>query len=544
MEKRLKNKFQKVIFLSLLLTTFLIWFKIRFFIANKNNFPDEIDNFTVGWLMIKGKILYKDIFVHHFPFMYFLAFFLEIFSHQFITYRIFMIGYSFIFWIVMLKIVQHQLRWTVLVTMVLNAWSLIFYGGHQFTSETLFSYSLLGSYLIFINKLLYSKNHKFSKQELLLLAWFFITVFFSSIIYFLSFIPLAISYIIKNKRSFSKTDFKQLSKYLFLPIAIIAILITSYLAVNNALKETYWSLFTFNRTSYSQRYSLGDNSLNNFLVKIFNDFGNHFYQLIKKSISLLLIYFQSLKANLALLISSGNFEIFKKNLFISHREIFNNLFTFEFLIFLFLISGLFVFIRKKKYHSALLTLFFTLSVRLRYGELFHISSYFLFSFFLIAFTLSVAIQNSLKRKTIWFIIPLLLVGLYYFKMKPEFKIRTSYNLKDEYPVLTKFIKDNTEPNDKIFQINIGSSVYYLSEREPSNRFIFYYPWVDWTPKLATEAITDLKLKNPKLVLVNYEAVENSQISYQNSYIQVLEILKHDYNQKATLNNAFSIFSRK
>jgi len=321
--------------------------------------------------------------------------------------------------------------------------------------------------------LLYSEKFKFSKTELLLFAWFFITTFFSSIIYFLSFVPLFISYLVKNRRSFSKTDFKKLSRYFFLPIILISAIILIYLIFNDTLGEAHWALFVFNKTSYAQRYSLGTNSFNNFLIKIFDDFANHFYQLTKNSFPLLLIYFQSLKTNLILLVSSGNFENFKQNLFISHREIFNNLFSFEVFIFLFLIVGLLTFIKQKKYPAALLTLFFTLSVRLRYGELFHISSYYLFSFFLIAFALNHTIQNAFRKKAIWFLIPLSLVTLYYFKMKPEFKIRTSYDLKDEHPILTQFVKDNTKIEDKIFQINIGSSLYYLSERQPSNRFIFY-----------------------------------------------------------------------
>jgi hypothetical protein len=44
------------------------------------NFGDESDTYTVGWLLTKGYVLYKDLFSHHFPFSYLWVWLISLFS--------------------------------------------------------------------------------------------------------------------------------------------------------------------------------------------------------------------------------------------------------------------------------------------------------------------------------------------------------------------------------------------------------------------------------------------------------------------------------
>ena len=81
--------------------------------------------------------------------------------------------------------------------------------------------------------------------------------------------------------------------FFLLPILFFLLLIIGYLVSQKAIKEAYWSLFVFNAKFYSQRYDLGQKSLFGFLIKIINDYLNHFYQLIKSSLPVIVVYFQS-----------------------------------------------------------------------------------------------------------------------------------------------------------------------------------------------------------------------------------------------------------
>jgi len=505
MQKRLKNKLKKIVLLFLTLISFLLWLKIKLIIFDKNNFPDEIDNFTVGWLMNSGKVLYRDIFVHHFPFMYFLSSFIEKFSHQFLAYRYFMFIYSLLFWLVMILILQKEVKIATILALPITAWSLIFFGGQQFTSETFFAYSLLGTYLLFINKILYQKIFDFSKYELLLISWFLITTIFSSIIYLLSFIPFFAIYLWKNNSQFSKNEIKKITYYFLLPILIFTISIILYFASRKALSDAYWNLFVFNSQFYSLRYHLYQPS--DFLRKIFADYFNHFYQLTKASISTTIIYLQSLKGVFLRFLSDKNSDAFLKNLFIIHREFYHHLFSFEFFIALFIILGLVTFIKRKKLLCLLLTVIFTLGARLRYGEMFYLASFYLLGFWLFAFFLTFSFIRLKKKKFLNFVLSLTILLLYYFKMKPAFKFATSFVMQDEHPQLTEFVKKNTDENDQIFQIDVGSSVYYLTQRRPANRFIFYYPWINWTSSLRKEALESIKKKEPKLILVKNQSIK-------------------------------------
>ncbi len=52
-----------------LVASYILLFQNRFWLR----FVDESDNLTVGWLISKGYVLYRDTFSHHMPFPYYYA---------------------------------------------------------------------------------------------------------------------------------------------------------------------------------------------------------------------------------------------------------------------------------------------------------------------------------------------------------------------------------------------------------------------------------------------------------------------------------------
>jgi hypothetical protein len=531
MQKKLKNK---------LLTGFsaaffiFLWLKIRLIIYNKGFFPDEIDNFTTGWLISKGRILYKEVFSHHFPLMYFIAALIETFAHQIVYYRYFMIFYELVFWLLIIFILKKEIRFATIISLPLVSWSLIFFGGHQFVSETFFAYSLLGFYLIFINKLWNKKELTFNKLELLLLAYFFFTTLASSIIYLLSFIPFFAVYFYKKRaQAFNKRNFK----YFFLPNLLGFVILLGYFVVNKALSSAYWSLFTFNSIFYSKRYGINQNSFFAFFGKIFNDFFHHFYQLFKTSFTYLFIYLKALKGVLVEFVKTNNFSLLKRNLAMIHHQTYQRLFHFEFFVLLFILLGIFAYFKKRKYLALLLSTAFILSARLRFGEMFHLTPYYLYGFWLGGLFTAFALKKLQKKNIIYIFASLIFLISYYFEKKPDFKFATSFIVKNPNPKITKYIKKNTSPDEKISQINLSSSVYYFSQREPANKFIFYYPWVDWAPRLKTTMVSDLKQHQPQVVVVNMQGVKNYQKKYPDTYQQLLNSLTSNYTKAKTISSA-------
>ena len=175
--------------------------------------------------------------------------------------------------------------------------------------------------------------------------------------------------------------------------------------------------------------------------------------------------------------------------------------------------------------------------------MFYVSSFYLLGFWLMSFYLTYSWEKFQQKRILSFFLAITLLFLYYFKMQPLFRFATSFPLKDEAPQLTQFIIKNTTANEKIFQINIGSSVYYLSQRQPINKFIFYYPWVDWVPKFKQAVKKDLKAGKPKLIVVNQKAAVDSQKSYPQSYQEIIDIIGKNYSPIKTFKPKIIVLTR-
>ncbi len=529
MQNKIKNKLFPLVLPLLFLG---IWMKIRLITFDKGFYPDEMDNFAIGWLITKGRILYKDIFSHHFPLMYYISAFIELFVHKLIIYRYFMVFYALIFWILMIKILDKEIRKATIICLPLISWSLILFGGQQFSSETFFAYSLLGFYLMFINKLWQDKKLSFSKPELLLLAYFMFTTIANSIIYSLSFLPFFAIYFYQNKKdSLNKTNLK----YFFLPNIIGTAVFIFYYLLKNALYPAFWSLFVFNAEFYAIRYGITGPKFPGLIKKFIIDFLNHFYQLSKTLVIVGSTYLKALKGISLDFIKTLDFQTFKKHLFMINEQNYNQLFTFEFFVFVFILLGLFVFLKKKKLQALALSAFFLFSARLRFGEKFHITAFYIYSFWLAGFFAVYAIKQLKKKKILPFLFLCFLLFAYYTKNRPEFKFSTSFILKDPYPKVTQYIKENTDKNAKITQVNLTTSVFYFPDRIPANILIYYYPWMDWPKRLNNAMLDTIRNKKADIFLFNQSAYDNYQNKFPGSYQEILTELEEKYTPVSNTN---------
>lgn len=127
----------------LLLISFLIGLTKIYY----GRFVDEADTMTVGWLISKGYILYRDVFSHHFPLSYYWAAgVVSIFGNSFIAIRISIL----LLQIALFAIVMSMTRYYIVIGLTSVVWNLInqFQRGHEAIYATFDSLLMLAGFVL------------------------------------------------------------------------------------------------------------------------------------------------------------------------------------------------------------------------------------------------------------------------------------------------------------------------------------------------------------------------------------------------------------
>lgn len=133
------------------------------------NWGDEGEIITIGWLISKGWVLYKDVFTHHFPLPYFfVALVVKLFGASILPIRLSLIIFRTLAFAISMKFSRYRLA----LGITALGWSLI---GHLYLGNTLVYYSFSGFLLvcsIAIGLTLINEAHQVSKSGLFTMSVF------------------------------------------------------------------------------------------------------------------------------------------------------------------------------------------------------------------------------------------------------------------------------------------------------------------------------------------------------------------------------------
>lgn len=104
-----------------------------------------------------------------------------------------------------------------------------------------------------------------------------------------------------------------------------------------------------------------------------------------------------------------------------------------------------------------------------------------------------------------------------------------YGYKEKMKIISKYIQSLTDENDNVLQLGLETNLYNFSDRYYKGKYIYQFPVVKYSEKIATEALEDIKNELPKLIVdlriqidLNDKNKFNEEITYilQNNYDEV------------------------
>jgi len=211
---------------------------------------DEGDTYTVGWIMSTGKILYRDVFSHHFPFSYtWVSIISTLFGPSIISYRISLLLLRVVLFFAAMRISKSSF----VIGLTSLAWSLI---GPMYLGNMLVYYSFDGILITssaFVVLAILNKEVPYSLGRAtfasLLIGFAIlndpIMVFPGIIILF----SLALSGYRKGQKVKQKIFF---TTFPFLGAGLVLILYGGYLAVTSSLDDFIQNGILFNLQVYSR----------------------------------------------------------------------------------------------------------------------------------------------------------------------------------------------------------------------------------------------------------------------------------------------------
>jgi hypothetical protein len=120
------------------------------------------------------------------------------------------------------------------------------------------------------------------------------------------------------------------------------------------------------------------------------------------------------------------------------------------------------------------------------------------------------------------VLSIVLVSKYYLR---EWGRETRF-FEPEIKQIVTYVKENTEPNDKVYVLNAWDSVYALSNTLPAVRpWIPHLPWYMKLPGIQEDIVSSLDIVRPKLI-VQGEYSETGLNSYKPELID--EFIKDNY----------------
>ena len=239
----IKIDIQKLIFILSIIIYLLIGIKY----LNRGVFTDEEDNFAVGSLLLKGFVLYKDIFTHHFPFAYYWTSLVFLFKNN----SIFIARLSvLLFQLFTMIIVAIETQYFLAVSITAITWILLrnFVGGQMLLYHTFAAFSLMVIYIIGY-KILIDGN--ITGKYLIIISIFSFIAILSTPLSVYTVIIVYTSVIIKLYESNLPNSKNKIILFLS-SIFILFLIFIIYLIIGKTFLDFINEAIVFNTTIYSK----------------------------------------------------------------------------------------------------------------------------------------------------------------------------------------------------------------------------------------------------------------------------------------------------
>lgn len=463
---------------------------------------DERDHLTAGYLMHEGKQLYKDIFTHHFPFPYYWTFLFTPFwgktaSRAVSVFRLsLLVLYLIAFLIILLCLKNKKSKYA--FSLWIGIFSLFFtlYHGQLVLSETFSAIAIISIFWLTLPVMLNWEKFDFFKISASLF-FAFIGFWTQPFLAFLFLIPTIMAP--KNYR---------LKIILFSFFLNIVPLLFFFLSKQLA---SFWEQgIWFNFAVYSKYYTELDNS----------------------SLDLFKIPLLFLENQLHLLTHFSNPLEFSQ-FFVS-------------LSFLF-IAAIIIKTRNVKNILAFLLLFVSSHVRevkIFTGQLFNFG---IFPFLAIASASFCQLMVLLlpKKKIITLLLILTFIGVSMINWQPIIKqsLKPEYN----YHVFWSYRQDDGEiikslslPKEKILIYPHDVDLYFFAQRQPPDRFLYWFPWTNSVGKYRQERLTALQENPPAVIYMGNLRFKEDP----NFYLQFFPNLLNEYERISKNGKETNIWIRK
>lgn len=473
---QLLHKYKYVLLFLFSLGVFgVIAILLRTFMGNL----DENDHLTVAYLMTKDLHLYKDIFSHHFPFPYYWTYiftFLWSDSSPARTISIFRLSLTLlqfgIFVLVFFSLEKNRTKLLFSLWIILFSLFYAIYQGNLILSESFTAVFIAGYIWILFPILL--------KWETINLKKAFILIILAAFAFWTQ--PLLVGlFIIPFLLKLKKREYL----YVFILSFLLIITPVLYLTMNNQLADFINQAIWFNYNIYPH------------------------------------LFFQFILPNSTYPPILTTMILFIQNEFKLFTSIHNWLQGFQFLSHIAVYYLLYVLMKKKLFFNAgifaLIILFSRIrEIKVTPGVPFEFGIY---PFLIIASTCCVImIYHLYSYKKIWgalLIIILLFTALLPLKpiflqsLDKEYNYHVFWSPKQDTGQL---IQQLTEPTEQILIYPHDVDLYYFAQRQPIDRFLYWYLWIDAVDYYKHERIQALQ-KKPPIIYVGNVSHKNDRDYY-------------------------------
>lgn len=494
------------------------------------NFGDEYDNFVYSWLFSQGYIPYRDFFTHHWPTLVILGLPIEFLGHSKVLYRTLVLLVTFGFFTFFYFYLKGFLRHSILALMIMASFGISLYSGAQFADGTFWAIFIMSAFLLIASK----AGQVLSFRETAALAVLALLTFLSSPIHILPFLILVGYYLFRTegKKSLILEKIRTLRTFSFIFLSgILAVFF--YFWASGAWSDFYYDLVTFNNDYfYLKVYKpiIAFRPLD-FYLHTTLDVLNHFWELATREGAALLTFLKS--AKFILFPEGVDHATYLKIIF---GDLYNNFFSFEIFIALFVIFGVIALFVGGRKDLAILSLIFIFGLRLRLLERIHMAPYYLFSFWLVSVAIVVFASRLFSKRQV-FLSGLVLVAL--ASIITLFIVKNWYDFAERafnyYPARNEqtvnLLHSEVGAGEQILVLSPEStSYYYDSELYPHGIFVNYFGWYDESPKLKEIWEQNLKNYQGKYLIFSKEVWNDycSRGKFEKWYLPYLRIINSRY----------------
>lgn len=417
--------------------------------------------------------------------------------------------------------------------MIFSSYAVSFYSGFQFADGTFWAIFILSAFFIVIKK----GGQPFERYESILLATLMFFTALSSPMHIMAFVFLIAYHLYLQIRLKKKhlmvqniTNLKQITGLL----TVYGLLFVLYLLLSGSLTDFYFSTVTFNNNYFYFRdhVQIINPKVADFYLHSTIDIFKHFKGLMGVEGTAFVAFLKSLKA----IFVPGTTVDFPAYLKIIFTDLYNNFFSFEIFILLFYAFG-FISLFLNKYKTlAIFSIIFIFAIRLRVPEKIHEAPYYLFSYWLLAIAFTLLANNVYKNKqravnSLGILLMFLVVSLFIQKNMYDFRQTAFNSFPNNSEGAVEFIKNNTNPDDKIIVVANESARYYWDARRfPASYFVNYFPWYGWSDDLKMRWLDALNKYNGKYIVVNRDFWLNYQHNTADSWInEMLGAINESYH---------------